>query len=424
MKNLFALLFWMFAVALPPLTAQNSDFSPAQRAPFIAPKLPNAENSAGSLLLARRSEQLVAEPLFYDDSISYVYDAQQRLISETTMDYFENLDLWLLDERKLYDQYDAAGNVLHWVWQRRQSGNWVNFFQYTFTYNAQNQVVQQSTQSWNSDNNTWWPAEVEQWQYNAAGVVTMYTSGLFDRTLYEYDAANRLIKATQQKQQNPAGSNIWNPIYVYLYAYNTLGQRTSETFQLGNGDNYSRDTFAYDAAGRMTEEVFQEWDNGWENTSRFRWIYPDATTPNPAQRYNDGWSNTGWTDSYLADFVYNAEGKLKIYLSSYKKNGAWSPTYRLRYYYSPFSVFTVAADVAEMVFEIYPNPSTDQVFLKAAALIEQIQVVDVQGKIVEDLVPVNDEVPQIMVSHLPKGTYWVRIKTQSAWGAKCLMVHH
>lgn len=77
----------------------------------------------------------------------------------------------------------------------------------------------------------------------------------------------------------------------------------------------------------------------------------------------------------------------------------------------------VGLDVRNIQFELFPNPTSDILFVKSTGdRISQIRVIDLNGKIIRQLDDINSTTNQIDLNHLPTGTYLVQVVNNSGNG--------
>lgn len=85
----------------------------------------------------------------------------------------------------------------------------------------------------------------------------------------------------------------------------------------------------------------------------------------------------------------------------------------------------VGLEVRQIQFELFPNPTSDILFVKSTGdRISGIRVIDLNGKIVRQLDGINSTANQIDLNHLPAGTYLVQVVNNSGNGVSERIIKH
>ena len=97
------------------------------------------------------------------------------------------------------------------------------------------------------------------------------------------------------------------------------------------------------------------------------------------------------------------------YLNAYRANQYWNTFTNM----NDGGCTSGIADITTVNFQIYPNPAQDEIFIQSELLIQEVEIYDISGRLVETLrarsLPNN--VQTINVSALPRGVYMLRIYT-------------
>jgi LEA14-like dessication related protein len=73
-------------------------------------------------------------------------------------------------------------------------------------------------------------------------------------------------------------------------------------------------------------------------------------------------------------------------------------------------IVTGVDQITENSIVVYPNPATDIVFIRSTASVGLVQVFSITGSLVMELKPQNEEVVDVPVNNLLRGTYIIRVK--------------
>jgi hypothetical protein len=74
----------------------------------------------------------------------------------------------------------------------------------------------------------------------------------------------------------------------------------------------------------------------------------------------------------------------------------------------------------ELITKVYPNPSSNNITIQGSLIINEIQILELNGKTLKLISKVNSKEPIIDISELQQGTYFVVLKTND--GAKTIQI--
>jgi len=299
------------------------------------------------------------------------------------------------------DTYDASGNNTSTVMQvdtsETPSGVLVNVIKTTSVFNTASQETRSELYFWDDETNGWLRTGYTDYTYDGQGnlIEELGTTDLSimtfpsDKTTYTYDASgNRL---TETYMMYDIGTDTWVNNSKYLWQYDGAGNETEEINQLWDGSawvNNDRETYAYNAQGDQTEWLWQIWDNGWVNNSRTQDTY-DASGNN-TQTLDQTWENGAWVNEYLMNSTYDAQGNPVESIDQEWVDNAWVNDERVLYSFTTGIADEAPAVPKAFTLGNYPNPfnpSTTILFNLPGADRISVQILDVQGKTVRNLLP-------------------------------------
>ncbi|MBN1895993.1 T9SS type A sorting domain-containing protein [bacterium] len=304
---------------------------------------------------------------------------------------------WVKSAALLYT-YDAHGNETSFTMQADANDDGVldNSMKTTNTYNASNQRVQDDFSFWDSSSNDWMKTSRTEYTYDGQGNLTQeldYTemgmlSFLDDRTIYTYDASGKMLTKTNASYD--ALTQTWVDESRSLYQYNAAGDVTETVYQEWDGAawvNQDRDAFTYDAHGWQIEYLLQEWDNGWVNTYRTQ----DSWDANGNYIHNleQKWEGGAWVNEYQSNRSYDGQDRIMEQIDQRWENGAWINENRYLYNWAVGIARLAPAIPETFTLGNVPNPfnpSTTLLFNLQAPDRISVQILDVRGKIVRNLI--------------------------------------
>jgi len=180
----------------------------------------------------------------------YIYDATDKTLTDL-IEYNWNSGASKWDiYRKTHNQYDANLNLVINTTQNWNSGTstWVNVKREVYTYDASKNKLTTTAQDWDAGTSTW-------------------KNNL--KTIYTYNSSNVIITEVDQNWDNGTSAFINNYKYDYtLDGSNNVLQELYSTWSSGAWKQYLRSTFTYNGYNQMLTQVRDRWNNGgfWEFT--------------------------------------------------------------------------------------------------------------------------------------------------------------
>ncbi len=219
--------------------------------------------------------------------------------------------------------YDNNGNLIQetvQLYEQWEDSTWVNYWNSLYTYDDNENRIQETHQDWNSETETWVNSDNYLCAYDDNGNRTQETYQNWNSEtetwvnyrnyLYTYDDnGNR----TQRIYQNWVGDSIWVNSSNYLCAYDDNGNRIQETYQNWNSEtetwvNYRNYLYAYDDNGNITQRIYQNWNSEtetWVTNSSYSYfhIYDYDGNENLVQKIRQNWNSE--TDDWINDYKYD-----------------------------------------------------------------------------------------------------------------------
>lgn len=365
---------------------------------------------------------------------SFALIGQIKLTSATD-EYFDGTN-WTSNYKRLFT-YDANGNLLteEYVFKPNLSIDvWATSSKTINTYNANNKMIEQVYEDWDTSTNT------KSYSY---------------KTVYNYNAQNNLTDFIDYKLEN----NQWIADSKLILSYNSDNQITTGIFYLWNGssfvldtDDSERTTLNYNSDNQLYNIVTEAWNGS-------AWVM-DYKTDNTfsngklVQAITSTYNGTSWVNDYKIDYTYDSNDNKLSETYSEINNGVWEANYQDTFVYDttkllsdfihPFKDKTgieylfegnfpyknklvsssysdnnrviynygeATASTKETVlldFEVYPNPATSLLTIKDHNFtIKKIELYNVLGKKV-----LNTTENKINIAPLVSGVYLMKIESE------------
>ncbi len=143
---------------------------------------------------------------------------------------------------------------------------------------------------------------------------------------------------------------------------------------------------------------------------------PDPQTPNPTLVANT--NNLSGTLQWLRNgqavqgatantFTIIGMGSYSVRLTV---NGCFSTS-------PPFSILTAAENIDYTNMKIYPNPADSYIILENEKLnqVDEVRILDIQGKVLKQLKPTLGSILKIDITHLPIGLYMIELSGKGVY---------
>ncbi len=292
-------------------------------------------------------------------------------------------------------------------------GKWINSDKTETNYDGNNNKTDLKQYIWRNDSARW---------------------DLYPSVYYNYNSNNKIISEIDSFLLDPNWS-----IKKRVYSYDNIGYITSNTilnWENGNWENEEKYEFSYDLAKKTIESVNSVWFGGWDISDKT--VFQTDINGETIVSTCYGWR--GYWEPYLRYLIdYNESFKIeeiawphvssfgnissKYQLLTYKieefVNNKWKNSGLETFYYSSLIAETGINELTNPNINFYPNPSNGMININTNEAIENINITDVNGKLVHH--QTNNS--PIDLSQNPNGIYFVNITTEKGVINKKVMLN-
>jgi hypothetical protein len=355
--------------------------------------------------------------MFAFDSTAFTYDSALRVSSKTGWKY-DNLSVWVLRSRTTNYEYDASGNLLSSTTQLYDTlTGWRNSKRYSSTYNNDNQVLTNTTESWSGT--AWVQDDHQILTYNAAGYLISVVTD-YRQVIYTYDMQNKALQVLTLIKEN----GLWMNDYRQTYDYFPGSPHDHIALNADWANNMwvdrSRTTLTYNVNRVQIGGYYQTYNGEDWDPSRRDTITLDMNE-NPMQHLSQLWNYDAWTDLYLDEYTYDNESYVLTYATSSWNVGVFQRNWLHQYNYD---LFVSTQEPLALDFSIFPNPASYMLQVKGKDLNKAL-LYDAAGQVVLSQKFSGQELLQLPVAHLPAGIYQLQVYDQTGRvGVKQVVIGH
>lgn len=294
--------------------------------------------------------------------MNYQFDSQHNC-TENTSEQFNN-NSWTPANREQFT-YDAANHLMTDVVMKYNSGVWQNNEQWLYTY-SNNNITSRTHQKWNLSASAWENDE---------------------RLSYNYNTSDQVVSTLFEHWKAGAWQN-WTRASNYIYTGNDLTSREVEQWDTlsSNFRPFLKITNTYDGNHHLTNEHFLHWD-----------------------------ASTGtWVNSLQDDYTIDANGNMVSSLGKEWDNtyNTWKNMSKTLYYYS--KAFTSLGEQSvKNGLRAYPNPASSFVEIKSTHWPATIRISDLSGKVLISEQIQNATAARIDMTSLAPGLYLFDMTTET-----------
>ncbi len=352
-----------------------------------------------TVFLGFNSSTNLIEPIRKEER---AYDVHGNIAAVSHYDWNTSTTLWEKNIKNL-TTYTASGVLVESITQTGDpgSGQWVNASRYEAFFNTNEEINYTIRQSW--ENGIWVNDKITTYTYNAdnqliQNITSDAISGVdIQRRFYQYDIDGNMIEYLNQKMNS---TNQWEDSFKYNASFDNYGNETEYIiYSWTNGIlNFGvKVEPQFDQFGNQIEKVDYDFDiltNDWIEYYKWETVV-DTNTP-----------ITEISPTNYYPYLINNK-MLKIYGSNWDKDANdWIPISEDIYEYQ---TTTSNENLNVDQLALYPNPAADYFVIDANLTQETtLHIFSTLGQQVAETTISNGQ--QIDVSMLNNGTYLCRLQ--------------
>ncbi|SEQ97109.1 Por secretion system C-terminal sorting domain-containing protein [Hyunsoonleella jejuensis] len=286
-------------------------------------------------------------------------------------------------------------------------------------YDANNNIISDELQFWNSVSNEWVENSLDEYTYDASGNLIDEVYKIYNfismsyinsfRNLYEDYSGSDVGKQTNQQWNT--STNQWDNVEQAVYTYMAPGKPMSVLFYdwVANAWSQSeRITATYDVGNNRIIETLSEEYNGsiWENSDITFFTYDSNGLE--TQLLTQVWNGSSWVNEDRDSSTYDSNGNKTVYTfeSWNSPNPGWNFYYKEEKTFSVAAPFSLSTDYFNKTnFKVYPNPAKDVINISSKFSIENIQLFNVLGHKVLEV----SKTHQLNIENLKSGVYLLKV---------------
>lgn len=307
---------------------------------------------------------------------SNTFDKNNKLILEVTSECDDRIN-WI-DIYKIENSYDSLGKktVVKLYEPNNATIGWYLLNTNHNIYNSNNNIISQIDTAY------------------------LYKEISIGKSDFLYDSNGNITKVITKSWINDNWIN--SRIIENTYLNNKLSENVIKSWNtpINNWINITKTTYNTDNNGEITGINYYNWDNiinQWSNTYRNYISYDNSLLSSDVI-----WpQSTDFDKSLLKHYIYTDTNQIFI-------SNKWYNNGLQTYYYSPFKASNSTNEVTKTNIIIYPNPTTGIINISTNETIENINIIDVNGKLVHH--QTNNS--PIDLSQHAKGIYFINITTE------------
>jgi len=338
-----------------------------------------------------------------------VASQKQMLLSkmQTPTKSLKSEDWWEPDTiyQNFDDMYDVRrvfsyekGNCTADLWQARTDNQWEPVRRFAYTYDLQNNMIEELTQSW--EETQWLNGSRFLYKYDTQNNLIEELIQYFEdndewedsmKIIYSYDSQNKMTEALLQVYEE-----YWEDIAKVILTYDVPNNTITRIYYWWEWDDElweaeEKVVFTYDAQNNLILEVWYGWNDEWYPFEQLTYSY-DKNNNATEGFYQYGKSNF-WMDEIFGLIVYynNMQSQINTFACS-----RFTATY-----IKPSEIGIKENDLLTNSVKLYPNPVSNILHIETnLAEIPEVKIYSIQGVL---LMHVKGN--QIDVSSLPNGIY-------------------
>jgi len=231
----------------------------------------------------------------------------------------------------------------------------------------------------------------------------------YNKFTYTYNANNNMISELQQNWNSSAWVNSYYDTCTYD-ANNNLISEFWQSWNVSNWMNYQKLTYIYDGNNNQTSFLFQTWGGSiWVNYYQFTYTY-DANN-NRTSEFEQSWKNGNWVNFYKDTKTYDANDFTKNNSYKYWNNVGIEVIIGDSDYYYYHTVLGINdLKLQDGNITVYPNPTCGKFTISSDKPINSVEIYNLLGERIYSDFTFNRQISkEIDLSDRCQGVYAIKI---------------
>lgn len=314
-------------------------------------------------------------------------------------------------EENYRNEYNVIGNKLDRYTNVFLNNPDYDFFEYRTLFESENPILYQFAYKVKDDPNLY-GAELDSFVYEKGKIKYQYNFNYKAEFNYQLEFIHDSIYGLKKIQikQNTSTSNIFGLFDVLEFHKPNLPKIMNSYYDLkGNFDLDMTSHFSYDSRDRLISLV--------DSINEQGKLIPYSTTK-IVYLGNTNKIDSMYYDEVMFDYysytkhIYDEHGKVKTILT-YLKGGDnnYTLNFRSEFFKGTTGLSKTASD--EFKMKMYPNPTSDKIFIESKEKISEVKVFDTKGKLL--LTKTENVISEINLDELPAGIYFIKAKSEKGF---------
>ncbi len=383
---------------------------------------------------------------------------------DSTYHFSWNTASWHHNIKEVYTYTNNGTKETNVIRLTKNGSNWVNYYQYTKSYDANNDLILNLFQNWNTGNlvwddtskkthnldsnqneieyeetlyynATWNPYKKRNASYTSQGIVEKteqnYNASITayenkDKFEYFYNASNQLIQLTQSRWIDYLNAWEHEEKINYSYTNNLVSQKNVTRFHIGNNawntHPITQYNYTYDVDNNRIDKTELLWNASTSQLRNYRQTLHTYSSNNRIETTRKEWHTATaiWNNKFRELTTYDSNNyKTEFILQTFDASITdWENYQKTTYFWALATAVTLQLKENELTnIVVYPNPTKSVINIELETfLIEKMNLIIFDNfgkKIQESTINVTGNTLQFSLENYKSGLYFLKLYTNT-----------